>query len=109
MTPTTNASSADKPPTPKARPVGVFMNAPAAPPDSRWNNQKPVTSVTSAMTGMITGMRRRMSAPCTFAPSGPASANAGMRKNVMKANIPTHSAPDTTWRNRSTIISMSSP
>ncbi|PYP39518.1 MAG: hypothetical protein DMD48_06190 [Gemmatimonadetes bacterium] len=61
-----------------------------------------------AIRGMMTGMRRLASAACTFAPSGPASPNAGMRKNVMNANIPTHKAPETTWVNRRTSINIES-
>src|SRR2546422_7896185 len=54
-------------------------------------------------------MRRLASAACILAPSGPTSANAGMRKKLTKPNIPTHSAPETTWRKRRTIISIVTP
>ena len=98
--PTRNASSAAAPPDPNAIPIDVRISPAAAPPESRWNNQKPDTSVIRATIGRMTGRRRRISAAISFPPSGPASASAGIRKNVWNAIMPTHNAPKNTWAKR---------
>src|ERR1051325_4169057 len=106
--PTRNASSAAAPPDPNARPIGGRTSPPAAAPESRWNSQKPETSVMRATIGRITGSRRRISAAINFPASGPASASAGIKKNVWNAIMPTHNAPKKTWAKRRTSITCDS-
>ena len=95
-----DASSAAAPPDPSAIPIDVRIRPAGAPPESRWNSQKPDTSVIRATIGRMTGRRRRISAAISFPPSGPASASAGIRKNVWNAIMPTHNAPKNTWAKR---------
>ena len=56
-------------------------------------NQSPATTVMSASTGVQTNIRRARNAANTFAPSGPTSRNAGIRKLTMKKIDPAQKMP----------------